>query len=159
MSKGSFDMANAMLACNEDLILQQAQSIIENRYLRGEQLLSPHAVREYLKFKLAPLEHEVFAILLLDTQHRVLAYQELFRGTLNSVNVYPREIVKLSLRYNAGALILVHNHPSGEPEPSGADREITRKLKSALALVDVQVLDHLIVAGTKVVSLAELGLV
>lgn len=152
-------MANAMLACHEDLILQQAQSIIENRYIRGEQLLSPHAVCEYLKFKLAPLEHEVFAILLLDTQHRVLAYQELFRGTLNAVNIYPREIVKLSLQYNAGALILVHNHPSGEPEPSGADREITQKLKSALDLVDMQVLDHLIVAGTQVVSMAERGLV
>lgn len=152
-------MTNAMLACHEDLILQQAQSIIENRYIRGQQLLSPQAVREYLKFKLAPLEHEVFGVLLLDTQHRVLAYQELFRGTLNAVNIYPREIVKLSLQYNAGALILVHNHPSGEPEPSGADREITQKLKSALDLVDVQVLDHLIVAGTQVVSMAERGLV
>lgn len=152
-------MANAMLACNEDLILQQAQSIIENRYIRGQQLLSSQAVHEYLTFKLAPLEHEVFAILLLDNQHRVLTYQELFRGTLNAVNVYPREIVKLSLQYNAGALILVHNHPSGEPEPSRADRAITQKLKLALDLVDVQVLDHLIVAGTQVVSMAERGLV
>lgn len=152
-------MANAMFTCNEDLILQQAQSIIENRYIRGQQLLSSQAVREYLKFKLAPLEHEVFGVLLLDNQHRVLTYQELFRGTLNAVNVYPREIVKLSLQYNAGALILVHNHPSGEPEPSGADRDITQKLKLALDLVDVQVLDHLIVAGTQVVSMAERGLV
>lgn len=152
-------MANATLTCNEDLILQQAQSIIENRYIRGQQLLSSQAVREYLTFKLAPLEHEVFAILLLDNQHRVLTYQELFRGTLNAVNVYPREIVKLSLQYNAGALILVHNHPSGEPEPSRADRAITQKLKLALDLVDVQVLDHLIVAGTQVVSMAERGLV
>ncbi|CQI96506.1 RadC family protein [Yersinia frederiksenii] len=152
-------MANSMLACNEDLILQQAQSIIENRYIRGQQLLSSQAVREYLKFKLAPLEHEVFSVLLLDNQHRVLTYQELFRGTLNAVNVYPREIVKLSLQYNAGALILVHNHPSGEPEPSRADREITQRLKLALDLVDVQVLDHLIVAGTQVVSMAERGLV
>ncbi|WP_392432208.1 DNA repair protein RadC [Yersinia sp. HM-2024] len=152
-------MANSMLACNEDLILQQTQSIIENRYIRGQQLLSSQAVREYLKFKLAPLEHEVFSVLLLDNQHRVLTYQELFRGTLNAVNVYPREIVKLSLQYNAGALILVHNHPSGEPEPSWADREITQRLKLALDLVDVQVLDHLIVAGTQVVSMAERGLV
>ncbi|KFF70362.1 hypothetical protein IW01_11165 [Pectobacterium brasiliense] len=152
-------MQSLTLACHEDLILQQAQSIIENRYIRGERMLSVQAVREYLKFKLALLEHEVFSVLLLDNQHRVLAYQELFRGTLNAVNVYPREIVKLSLQYNAGALILVHNHPSGEPEPSQADKLITNKLKSALELVDVQVLDHFIVAGTQVVSMAEQGLV
>ncbi|EPB4256524.1 RadC family protein [Yersinia enterocolitica] len=151
-------MLNLTLSCHEDLILQQAQSIIENRYIRGDKMFSTQAVREYLKFKLAPLEHEVFSVLLLDNQHRILAYEELFRGTLNTVSIYPREIVKLSLRYNAGAIILVHNHPSGEPEPSHADKEITNKLKSVLELLDIQVLDHLIVAGTKVVSLAERGL-
>lgn len=99
--------------CNEDLILQQAKTIIENRYIRGQQLLSVQEVRDYLMVKLAPLEHEVFGCLLLDNQQRILAYQELFRGTINGVNVYPREVVKLSLGYNAAALILVHNHPSG----------------------------------------------
>ncbi|MFV8984654.1 RadC family protein [Serratia fonticola] len=141
--------------CNEDLILQQAQTIIENRYIRGQQLLSVVNVRDYLMVKLAPLEHEVFGCLLLDNQQRILAYQELFRGTINGVNVYPREVVKLSLRHNAAALILVHNHPSGEPEPSQADLAITKRLVSALELVDVRVLDHFIVAGTQIVSMAE----
>ena len=141
--------------CNEDLILQQAQAIIENRYIRGQQLLSIMDVRDYLMVKLAPLEHEVFGCLLLDNQQRILAYQELFRGTINGVNVYPREVVKLSLRHNAAALILVHNHPSGESEPSQADLAITKRLVSALELVDVRVLDHFIVAGTQTVSLAE----
>lgn len=141
--------------CNEDLIIQQAQAIIENRYIRGKQLLSVQEVRDYLMLKLAPLEHEVFGCLLLDNQQRILAYQELFRGTINGVNVYPREVVKLSLGYNAAALILVHNHPSGEPEPSQADLAITQRLVSALELVDVRVLDHFIVAGTQTVSMAE----
>lgn len=145
--------------CNEDLILQQAQTIIENRYIRGKQLLSVMDVRDYLMVKLAPLEHEVFGCLLLDNQQRILSYQELFRGTINGVNVYPREVVKLSLGYNAAALILVHNHPSGEAEPSQADLAITQRLVSALELVDVRVLDHFIVAGTQTVSMAERGLV
>lgn len=144
--------------CNEDLILQQAQAIIENRYIRGQQLLSVQEVRDYLMIKLAPLEHEVFGCLLLDNQQRILAYQELFRGTINGVNVYPREVVKLSLRHNAAALILVNNHPSGEPEPSQADLAITQRLVSALELVDMRVLDHFIVAGTQTVSMAERGL-
>jgi DNA repair protein RadC len=144
--------------CNEDLILQQAQAIIENRYIRGQQLLSVMDVRDYLMVKLAPLEHEVFGCLLLDNQQRILAYQELFRGTINGVNVYPREVVKLSLRHNAAALILVHNHPSGELEPSQADLAITKRLVSALELVDVRVLDHFIVAGTQTVSMMERGL-
>ncbi|WP_145584601.1 RadC family protein [Yersinia intermedia] len=144
--------------CNEDLILQQAQTIIENRYIRGQQLLSVVNVRDYLMVKLAPLEHEVFGCVLLDNQQRILAYQELFRGTINGVNVYPREVVKLSLAYNAAALILVHNHPSGEPEPSQADLAITKRLVSALELVDVRVLDHFIVAGTQTVSMMERGL-
>lgn len=144
--------------CNEALILQQAQTIIENRYIRGQQLLSVLEVRDYLMLRLAPLEHEVFGCLLLDNQQHILAYQELFRGTINSVNVYPREVVKLSLQHNAAALILVHNHPSGEPEPSQADLAITERLVSALELVDVRVLDHFIVAGTQTVSMAERGL-
>ncbi|WP_447878687.1 RadC family protein [Serratia fonticola] len=144
--------------CNEDLILQQAQTIIENRYIQGQQLLSVQEVRDFLMLRLAPLEHEVFGCVLLDNQQCVLSYQELFRGTINGVNVYPREVVKLSLQHNAAALILVHNHPSGEPEPSQADLAITKRLVSALELVDVRVLDHFIVAGTQTVSMAERGL-
>jgi DNA repair protein RadC len=144
--------------CNEDFIIQQAQTIIENRYLRGQRLLSVQEVRDYLMFTLAPLEHEVFGCILLDNQQHVLSYQQLFRGTINGVNVYPREVVKLSLAHNAAALILVHNHPSGSPEPSQADLAITQRLKTALELVDVRVIDHFIVAGTQTVSMAERGL-
>jgi len=112
-------------------------------------------VRDLLKLKLAGLPHEVFVCLQLDAQHRVIAIEELFRGTLTQTSVYPREVVKAALRANAAAVIFAHNHPSGVAEPSHA---LTRSLKSALALVDVQVLDHFIVAGTRVMSFAERGL-
>src|SRR5437879_1858040 len=103
-------------------------------------------------------EQEVFVVLLLDAQHRVIACEELFHGTLTQTSVYPREVVKCSLKHNAAAVIFAHNHPSGVAEPSHADEILTRSLKSALALVDVQVLDHFIVAGTRVMSFAERGL-
>ncbi len=121
-------------------------------------LSSPRAVRDLLKLKLAGLPHEVFVCLQLDAQHRVIAIEELFRGTLTQTSVYPREVVKAALRANAAAVIFAHNHPSGVAEPSHADEILTRSLKSALALVDVQVLDHFIVAGTRVMSFAERGL-
>jgi DNA repair protein RadC len=121
-------------------------------------LSSPRAVRDLLKLKLAGLPHEVFMCLQLDAQHRVIAIEELFRGTLTQTSVYPREVVKAALRANAAAVIFAHNHPSGVAEPSHADEILTRSLKSALALVDVQVLDHFIVAGTRVMSFAERGL-
>lgn len=122
-------------------------------------LTAPAAVRDYLRLHLRDLEHEVFMCLLLDAQNRLIAPVEMFRGTLSQTSVYPREVVKLALAWNAAALILVHNHPSGVADPSEADRLITGVLKSALALVDVQVLDHLIVAGATVLSMAEKGLV
>jgi DNA repair protein RadC len=107
--------------------------------------------------KLAPYEHEVFVCLFLDNQHRVIACDELFRGTIDGASVYPREVVKAALQYNAAALIMAHNHPSGISDPSQADRVITEKLKEALALIDVRVLDHFIV-GENVYSFAEHGL-
>src|SRR3989475_6957550 len=116
-------------------------------------LSSPRAVRDYLRIALAGREQEVFAVLLLDAQHRVIAYEELFRGTLTQTSVYPREVVKCSLRHNAAAVIFAHNHPSGVAEPSHADEILTRSLKSALALVDIEVLDHFIVAGSRTMSL------
>ena len=121
-------------------------------------LSSPRAVRDLLKLRLAGLPHEVFVCLQLDAQHRVIAFEELFRGTLTQTSVYPREVVKAALRANAAAVIFAHNHPSGVAEPSHADEILTRSLKSALALVDVQVLDHFIVAGTRIMSFAERGL-
>jgi DNA repair protein RadC len=121
-------------------------------------LSSPRAVRDLLKLRLAGLPHEVFVCLQLDAQHRVIVYEELFRGTLTQTSVYPREVVKAALRANAAAVIFAHNHPSGVAEPSHADEILTRSLKAALALVDVQVLDHFIVAGNRTMSFAERGL-
>ena len=115
-------------------------------------------MREFLRVKLGTLEHEVFAALMLDAQHRLIEYVELFRGTVAQTSVYPREVVKESLARNAAALILVHNHPSGVAEPSRADRLLTQTLNAALALVDVRVLDHLIVAGNDILSFSERGL-
>lgn len=120
---------------------------------------SPAAVKEYLRAKLAGFEHEVFAVLFMDTQHRLIEYAEMFRGTIDGASVYPRELVKEALRLNAAAVIISHNHPSGNPEPSGADRALTQRLKEALGLVDVRVLDHVIVAGTDTTSFAECGLI
>jgi len=119
---------------------------------------APQRVKDYLRLQLAHLPHEVFAVLFLDHQHRLLAMEELFRGTLSQTSVYPREVVKRALALNAGAVVLAHNHPSGVAEPSRADEFLTQSLKSALALVDVRVLDHLVVGAADVVSFAERGL-
>lgn len=121
---------------------------------------SPEKVRDYLRLCLAHAKHEIFAALFLDAQHRLIEHRDLFRGTLTQTSVYPREVVKEALRCNAAAVILAHNHPSGAAEPSRADELLTRTLRDALALVDVKVLDHIIVAGPgKCVSFAELGLI
>ena len=119
---------------------------------------SPGKVKEYLCLQLGAREHEVFAVLFLDAQSRLIALEEMFRGTLTQTSVYPREIVKRSLERGAAAVILAHNHPSGAAEPSRADEFLTQTLKSALALVDVRVLDHLVVGNGTVVSFAERGL-
>lgn len=120
---------------------------------------SPRAVRDYLRLHLSGLPHEVFFSLWLDAQNRLIAGEELFRGSLTQTSVYPREVVKMALRYNAAAVVLAHNHPSGVAEPSAADEFLTRELKQALALVDVRVLDHFIVAGqSQPLSFAENGL-
>lgn len=121
-------------------------------------LTSPGAVRDYLRLALASRPHEVFLVLFLDSQHRVLSDAELFRGTLTQTSVYPREVVKAALAANAAAVIFAHNHPSGVAQPSHADELLTRQLKEALALVEVRVLDHFIVAGSQALSFAERGL-
>ena len=122
-------------------------------------LTAPGTVRDWLRMYCANLEHEVFIILLLDSQNRLIEAQELFRGTLSQTSVYPREVVKYTLARNAAAVLFAHNHPSGVAEPSRADELLTQNLKQALALVDVRVLDHFVVAGTSTVSFAERGLV
>ncbi len=126
---------------------------------RSSALSSPLAVRDYLRLVFAGKGHEVFVVLHLDAQHRVIEAEELFRGTLTQTSVYPREVVKRALRHNAAAVIFAHNHPSGVAEPSSADELLTRTLKQALALVDIQVLDHFVVAGNACLSFAERGLI
>ena len=140
-------------------ILEAARQAIEHKMQRGDSFTSPAAVKEYLHAKLAGFQHEVFAVLFLDTQHRLIEYTEMFRGTIDSAEVHPREVVKEALRHNAAAVVISHNHPSGNPEPSQADKMLTRQLKEVLALVDVRVLDHIIVAGADTTSFAERGLI
>jgi DNA repair protein RadC len=139
--------------------VQQALELLACEVLPAtDALLSPHDVRDYLRLLLGDRLHEVFAVVFLDAQHRVIATEEMFRGTLTQTSVYPREVVIEALRRNAAAVILCHNHPSGSVEPSRADEYLTQTLKSALALVDVRVLDHVIVTRGASVSLAERGL-
>jgi len=132
--------------------------ILEKEYFRPDQLTSPEKTRRFLQLKLAKLEHEVFSIVFMDSQHQVIAYEELFRGTIDAASVYPREVVKRCLHHNASAVILAHCHPSGQPEPSQADIKITKRLAEALELIDVRVLDHIVVGGANSVSMAERGL-
>jgi DNA repair protein RadC len=141
-------------------IIELALAVLQHRFgKRTESMLnSPSAVRQYLTLRMAQLEHEVFMVLFLDSQNRAIAIEEMFRGTLTQASVYPREIVKRALQLNACSVIFAHNHPSGVAEPSHADENLTQNLKKALALVDVQVLDHFIVAGAKTLSFAERGL-
>ena len=142
----------------EDLIAG-ALAILEQRARYGSPLTSPNAVRDYLRLTLASRERESFICVFLDAQHRVMEFAELFAGTLTQTSVYPREVVKAALGANAAAVIFAHNHPSGVAQPSQADELLTRQLKEALALVDVKVLDHFIVAGAATVSFAERGLI
>lgn len=139
-------------------ILAAAQAILSTRMKHGDALASPGAVRDYLRLLLHDRQYEVFVVILLDAQNHVLATEELFRGTLTQTSVYPREIVKLALQHNAAAVIFAHNHPSGVAEPSQADQLLTANLKSALALVDIRVLDHIVVTGAVALSFAERGL-
>lgn len=155
-----YGASNLMDTISEGEVLAKVLQIIKNRLAEpGAVMSSPQVVKDYLTVKLAELEHEVFAALFLDGQHRVIQYTEMFRGTLTQTSVYPREVVKEALRINAGAVIFAHNHPSGVAEPSRADEALTKTLKDALALVEVKVLDHIIVGGTTTVSFAERGLV
>jgi len=153
--RGEFDQLRIATASE---IIAAARRAMTRRVRRGAAMDCPRAVREFLTVKLGNLEHELFAVLLLDTRHRLIEYVELFRGTIDGASVHPREVVKLALARNAAALVLAHPHPSGAAEPSQADELVTRRLREALALVDIRVLDHIIVAGGEAVSFAERGL-
>ena len=143
---------------SDDQLIAEALAILGRRMRATDQLSSPGAVRDYLRLLLADREHEVFVVVFLDAQHRVLQCEELFRGTLTQTSVYPREVVKAVLFANAASVIFAHNHPSGLSEPSRADELLTRELKTALALIDVRVLDHFVIAGAESLSFAERGL-
>jgi DNA repair protein RadC len=140
-------------------ILIAAREQMSLRVRRGTQLSSPKATRDYLSLKLGTLEREVFAVIFLDRRNRLISYQEMFQGTIDGASVYPREVVKEALRQNAASVILAHPHPSGVAEPSQADEAITARLRDALSLVDIRVLDHVIVAGGDTTSMAERGLI
>jgi DNA repair protein RadC len=143
----------------DEEVISMAVAIINHRFgLKRASLNSPSMVRDYLQLTLTGKEHEVFACVFIDAQNRVIAVEELFRGTLTQTSVYPREVVKSALHHNCAAVILAHNHPSGVAEPSHADQCLTNQLKGALAMVDVKVLDHFIIAGGSALSFAERGL-
>jgi DNA repair protein RadC len=141
-----------------DQIIEAARQAVDQKLQRGASFSSPDVVKAYLSAKLAGYGHEVFAVLFLDSQHRLIEYAEMFHGTIDSTVVYPREVLKEALRLNAAAVIISHNHPSGNTEPSAADRTFTKRLKEALALVDIRTLDHIIVAGSTTTSFAEQGM-
>ncbi|UUX95401.1 RadC family protein [Aquabacterium sp. J223] len=146
-------------AASADELLQQARQVLSNKVCRGTTMNSPQVVKDYLRLEIGLLEHEVFCVLFLDAQHRVIELKPMFRGTVSQTYVYPREVVKESLRLNAAAVIFAHNHPSGSAEQSRADELLTQTLKTTLTLVDVRVLDHFVVTASDVVSFAERGLI
>ncbi|MCU8006729.1 DNA repair protein RadC [Shewanella sp. SM87] len=142
---------------SDDVILASAANIIAERYVKKDAYTNPQATKDFLTYKLGGYEREVFAVMLLNNQHQLLEFKELFFGTLDAASVYPREVVKAVFAVNAATVIFAHNHPSGESEPSSADKHITKRLTDALALIDVRVLDHIVVGRTPV-SFAERGL-
>ena len=154
----SRQLAAVLVSQEADQVIGAAMQILRERAKNQDALRSPGAVRDYLRLALTGKEREEFWCVYLDAQNRVIAFESLFFGTLTQTSVYPREVVKYSLAHNAAAVIFAHNHPSGVAEPSRADEMLTQSLKQALALVDIKVLDHFIIAGTAALSFAERGL-
>lgn len=145
---------------DEQKVLDRAARILAREAKeRPYSMTSPQLVRDFLRFRLEHVEHEQFCALFLDSQHRLIEFAELFRGTLDSASVYPREVAKEALHHNAAAVIFAHNHPSGIAEPSMADRKITKRLQEALGLFEIRVLDHIVVGSPGMVSFAEEGLI
>jgi DNA repair protein RadC len=140
-------------------IFERAEALMAQRFRPGTPVCdSPRKTREFLRLKLGNLEYEVFSALFLTTRHRLIEYVELFRGTINGASVHPRELVKEALARNAAAVVIAHGHPSGDPTPSRADELVTQKIREALALVDIRLLDHIVASTGGCVSMAELGL-
>ncbi len=145
--------------CQLQAIIEMAHRHLRESLERGDVLTSPEQTQRYLRLRLQSYPYEVFACLFLDNRHRIIAFEELFQGTIDGASVYPREVVRRSLHHNAAAIIFSHNHPSGVAEPSQADEQITLRLKEALALIDVRVLDHIVVGYENSISLAERGVI
>lgn len=152
-------LAAAVSTSADDAVIARALDILAARHAPGKALGSPADTVAYLRLTLAEREREFFAVLFLDNRHRVIALDELFSGTIDGASVHPREVVRAALLHNAAAVILTHNHPSGVAEPSSADELITRRLREALGLVDIRVLDHIVVASQGAVSMAERGMI
>ena len=149
---------NRYKVAHADDIVEAARAVVGQRMQRGASFANPLDSQRYFQDKLGGLEREVFAAAYLDTRHRLIEYVELFHGTIDGAEVHPREVVRQAIRCNAAAVILAHNHPSGTLDPSAADRAVTARLKQALALVDVRLIDHIIVGGLSSFSLAGSGL-
>lgn len=152
------DSIGSYIPASDEQIIQAAYAVTEAAFRRGPALANPRATREYLLVRYRALPHEIFGVMFLDNRNRVIAVEEMFRGTIDGAAVHPREVVKATLQHNAASVVFFHNHPTGVPEPSQADEMITRRLKEALALIDVRVLDHLIVGQDFVESFSERGL-
>ncbi|NQZ52710.1 MAG: DNA repair protein RadC [Piscirickettsiaceae bacterium] len=138
-------------------VMEMSRRHFESTLSRGDVLIDVDTTKRYIQQRLRAYPHEVFACLFLDNKHRMIAFEELFRGTIDGASVYPREVVKQAIHHNAAAVIFAHNHPSGIAEPSQADHNITQRLKSALELVDIRVLDHIIIGDGEIISFAEIG--
>lgn len=141
----------------EDALIARAAAILQKRMVGGEALSSPESATEFLRMRLANLDREVFLVVFLDSRHRAIAAEAVFMGTIDGSEVHPRVVARLALQHNAAAVICAHNHPSGNPEPSAADRAVTARLKQALALLDIRLLDHFVVTATACTSLASRG--
>jgi DNA repair protein RadC len=152
------DAATGVASVPDSEIIEAALKILSKRMSRGSLLSSPKAARDYLALRFGNVEQEVFSAIYLTKRHQVIACEELFRGTVDGASVHPRIVVKQALRHNAAAMLISHNHPSGQVEPSQADEMITQRLKEALALIDVRLVDHIITSGGSTLSMAERGL-
>ena len=157
MKRANDSRAQYQLMMDEEGILLAAEKILEQRLLRQGAIQDPTSAARYLTARCAHLPNEIFGVVFLDSRHRIIATEHLFTGTIDGAEVHPRVVAQKALQHNAAAVLLFHNHPSGNPEPSSADRAVTARLKEVLGMLDVRVIDHIICAGTQTTSLATLG--
>ncbi len=152
------DSSGAFVLATADQIIESAKAALDDLHVRHGDFTVVHNVRSYFVLRMGALDHEVFSVGFLDAQHRLIACEDMFRGTLMQTSVYPREVVRRALHWNAASVLFAHNHPSGQATPSEADKMLTFRLRDALQLVDIRALDHIVVGGGSATSMAELGL-